>query len=118
MIKISVDEGYAFDFLSILHLKNELRNNLHEVISQCETDIKSDIGEEKFNLIINSKEFAELFAANKKTFDLVDLAKEDKCTAKEVDLSNYNRYIAKYNLQNKFFNSNVTECKIGYEKYE
>ena len=47
MIKISVDEGYAFDFLSILHLKNELRNNLHEVISQCETVEKlNEIGKQ------------------------------------------------------------------------
>jgi hypothetical protein len=51
------------------------------------------------------------------TFDAVDKAKTNEVTAQHVDYCNYQRHTAKQNFQNKFFNSDLSEVKIGYEKY-
>lgn len=117
MIKLLVDEGYAFDYLAILFIKKDLSDTAKLSWEKCSNYIRNQLGYRLFTSIIESEEYKNIIEANKKTYDAVALAKEDKCTAQHVDKCNYERYIAKINLQKKFFNNDVTEVKVGYEKY-
>ena len=74
------------------------------------------MGEELFSKIIKSKEYNDLLNANELTFNAVDKAKTDDVLASYVDKCNYGRMLSKKKLQEKFFNTNLTETKIGYEK--
>jgi hypothetical protein len=112
MIELIVDESYAFDYLSILQIKSEISNNT-EKFDLIYQDLKSKL--DIFDIIIKSKEYKDVYNANKKIFEAVDLAKENKVDAKYVDVCNYERYIVKVKLQNKFFGNDLIEKKIGYE---
>ncbi len=116
MVKITVDEAYAFDYYSILKLKKENGSDIDHIISIIESDIINHIGEIKFNSIINSEEYINLYSSNKTTFDAVDKAKTDEVLASYVDKCNYLRMIHKKELQNKVFSSDLSEIKLGYEK--
>jgi hypothetical protein len=118
MINLNVDEAYAFDYLSILFLKRERNKEAYTTWSKCNDFLKKQIGEDLYIQIINSVEYNNILEANFKTFNMVDLAKENKCTAQDVDKCNYERYKAKIAFQNTFFTTKITETKIGYEKYE
>jgi hypothetical protein len=122
MIKISLDEAYVFDLLSILDLKKtkslgkednqkhiENYNTLHDEISDQITDIK-------MLEIINSEEYKDLVDINSKVFDLVDLGKDQEGLAKTTAMANYDRFILKNKLQKKFFKNPLKEAKIGYDK--
>jgi hypothetical protein len=121
MINLAVDESYAFDYLSILHLKSDLdKDNTVKKSNyfSCLLFIKGQLGDDFFNKVINSEEYKECYEANRITFDAVDKAKNDLVPASYVDRANYKRHSAKQKLQRRFFNSDLTEIKIGYEKYE
>jgi uncharacterized membrane-anchored protein YjiN (DUF445 family) len=120
MIKISLDEGFVFDLLSInevklLYVKDPQKLQTIKKARECIVDeIVKQIGLEKFETIVNSIEYKSLFEANRKTFELVDEVKNDRGLAKRVDESNYYRYTCKSELQKSFFNEPITETKIGY----
>jgi hypothetical protein len=109
MLNIKVDEGYAFDFLSILHVKHLKFNNSFS--SKCYFDclnfIEVQIGKELNNLILYSKEYLNLIDANLKTFEAVEKARYSSITAKEVDDLNMLRYKYKIELQKKFFPESI-----------
>lgn len=111
MINICVDEGYAFDFLSILEIKKNKSIQSMENWQSCFNYLKAQLPNDIFNLIINSQEYAHMVTINKKTFDAVERARYGQITAKEVDDANMERYHAKINLQNKFFSNKTTEEK-------
>lgn len=117
MLKISLDEGFIFDILSILNVKigqtnGFIRSQLIQNFEDLSLEIKDQIGISKFNKIIISDEYKELYEINKLVFESVDLAKQDKILASEVDKRNYARYIKKTELQKKFFNEEIREVKI------
>lgn len=116
MLKISVDYGYAFDILAIIEVKNRIIGKNSENYYKLYAEIEEQIGKDKMNTIINSKEYSDLIMANQKVFDLVDKAQKDNGLAKEVDSANYQRYVTKTTLQKIFFNNNITEIKLGYNK--
>lgn len=116
MIKITVDEAYAFDYYTILELKKENGSQIDHIIDTIKSDLIEHIGLEKFNLIIESEEYLKLYSSNKTTFEAVDKAKTDEVLASYVDKCNYLRMIHKRELQNKFFSNNLSEIKLGYEK--
>jgi hypothetical protein len=116
MIKITVDEAYAFDYLSILNLKYNLGYLELEKLDTIKKDVEDQIGTELFTLIMSSPEYDSLLEANKLTFDAVDQAKTDKVLASYVDMCNYKRQISKQSLQKKFFQKELSEIKVGYEK--
>ena len=121
MIKIIVDEAYAFDFLAILYVKYEFSKNekILTQIEELESFIEKQIGKEKFYDIISSAEYGNVMKANKETFDWVDKAKTDSCKASDVDRSNYERCKARNALQEKFFpKKEISEVKFGYEAYK
>lgn len=116
MLKISVDYGYAFDMLAILEVKNSFLNKKNDNYIKLYNEIETQIGSEKINTILKSKQYQNLIITNKKVFDLVDKAQKDNGLAKQVDSANYERYTSKVNLQKVFFNAEITEIKIGYNK--
>jgi hypothetical protein len=118
MISIEVDEAYAFDYLSILEVKKQKFSSAIETWSRCYLNLQTQFNSEKWFLMINSEEYKNMIKANLLTFDAVDKAKNNEVTAQHVDYCNYQRHTAKQNFQKKFFNNNLCELKIGYNKYE
>jgi hypothetical protein len=116
MIKINVDEAYAFDYYSILELKFKNGYISKDVVQCTKDDLCSAIGLELVNTILLSEEYRNLMNANQITFDAVDKAKTDEVTASYVDKCNYQRMLAKKSLQNAFFSTPLSETKIGYDK--
>jgi hypothetical protein len=116
MIKITVDEAYAFDYYAILQIKKEYGSNVDVSIELIKSDLIDSVGLEKFNQIINSKIYLDLYESNKETFKAVDKAKTDEVLASYVDKCNYKRMILKKELQIKFFSNSLSETKLGYEK--
>jgi hypothetical protein len=116
MIKVSLDEGYIFDMVAILEIKSKIftgeklqkaLDSLYDMVDE----IVEQIGKDKFNQIINSNEYQNLFQANKQVFDLIDKAKSSEGLSKETDDANYERYLRKIDLHKKFFNDNILEVK-------
>lgn len=121
MLYIDVDEGYAFDFLSILDVKKMKLGtspSTEEYWNRVYVNLCDEIGKSTVDLILKSPEYASCVDANSKMFDLVDLAKADKVTARESDRGNYARCEAKKALQKKFFGNDISEIKIGYDTYK
>lgn len=115
MINILVDECYAFDYLSILEVKKNMNESDNFFAwDECFNFLKNQIGDEKFNEIIKSTEYNNLYISNLLTFDAVKKAREGKdILAKEVDDCNMVRFKCKVILQNKYFpNTNVREKKL------
>jgi hypothetical protein len=117
MINLTVDESYAFDYLSILEIKSN-KNGDKKNYKQCKENIICQIGLDNFLEIEASEEYHQLLKANLNTFNLVEAVKLNPCLGDKVDESNYERYKAKIALQKKFFNENLSEQKIGYEIYK
>ena len=113
MINLNVDEGYAFDYLSILEVKFENINNpeTSECFESCKSFLRSQVGADLFDSIYKSKEYIECKKANQMTFHAVDKARYGNISAKEVDDCNMKRYNAKINLQKKFFKNGISEYK-------
>ena len=116
MINILVDEGYAFDFLSILDLKRKKNKECETSWLTCYNYLKNQFDSENWSIMINSEEYSNMMIANELTFNAVDKAKNNEVTAKYVDECNYKRYLAKKNFQDKFFSTELSEKKIGYNQ--
>ncbi len=112
MVTLLVDEGYAFDYLSILDVKKNIRPEVEPNWHFCFLFLEKQFGKNKMQQIINSLEYIDLIEANKITFEAVNKAKENLISAKEVDDLNLLRYEKKIALQNKFFTNQVSEIKI------
>lgn len=118
MIKLTVDEAYAFDYYSILHLKHKNNYISDDLLMQAREDLTASLGLDLVDEILSSEEYHNLVGANTLTFAAVDKAKEDLVTASYVDKCNYERMICKKNLQSKFFNNGLSEVKIGYDRHK
>ena len=117
MINLLVDEAYAFDYLSILEVKKQKSSISNDAWAKCYAYLQNQFDNEKWLHMIHSKEYENMIKANELTFDAVDKAKNNEVTAQHVDYCNYQRHIAKQDFQKKFFTSDLSELKIGYEKY-
>lgn len=116
MIKVSLDEAYVFDLLSIYAVKidnsdSEKKRQSEKNYNLLSNEIIESIGIDKFTDIILSDEYKDLVDANQIVFELVDRAKENKLAKATAD-ANYERYIKKVELQQKFFQTKITEIKI------
>jgi len=118
MINLLVDEAYAFDYLSILEVKKQKSSISNDAWAKCYAYLQNQFDNEKWLHMTHSKEYENMIKANELTFDAVDKAKNNEVTAQHVDYCNYQRHTAKQNFQKKFFTSDLSELKIGYEKYE
>ena len=116
MIKVLVDEGVAFDMLSILQVKSKKSQSIqsaHNYFNFAQ-EIKDQVGISKMSEILDSPEYKNLVTQNEEVFEAVDLAKIDAIPASLVDKLNYQRYLAKKEIQKKFFGDEISEQKIGY----
>jgi hypothetical protein len=113
MITIKVDEGYAFDYASILMIKADKKPSPEalEKANDCLNHICCQLGTIKTSKIIDSDEYGQLMAANLMTFEAVEKARYGNITAKEVDDANMFRYNAKVALQKLFFGTEASEEK-------
>jgi len=116
MIKVSLDEAYVFDLLSIYAVKidnseGDKKRQSEKNYNLLSNEIIESIGIDKFTDIILSDEYKDLVDANQIVFELVDRAKENKLAKATAD-ANYERYIKKIELQQKFFETKITEIKI------
>ena len=75
MINICVDEGYAFDFLSILEIKKNRSEQSMQTWHNCFNYLKAQLPNDSFILIINSQEYRDMIAINQKL--LMQLKKRD-----------------------------------------
>lgn len=116
MINLQVSEGYAFDYLAIMQVKAQKRESEINIRNyhSCFNNLRSEVGPKLFDLIVSSQEYKDLVNVNAQTFDAVDKAKTDEIPASLVDRLNYERYLKKCALQEKFFDSKMDEQKIGY----
>jgi hypothetical protein len=118
MLNLKVDECYAFDYMAILFIKRNKSIQALKTWEDCYRYIRDQLDEKFFNEIIDSKEYEDMIDANQKTFNMVERAKNNSCTAMDVDKCNYGRHRAKEKFQEKFFGTPMSEIKIGYEKYK
>lgn len=123
MIRISLDEAYVFDMLSIITIKlkyNKDNKQISDSMDRMMWEIGSQIGIQCFNAVVESKEFKSLIKANKEIFDRINAIKqrgEKLGDATFVDMRNYDRFLAKKALQKKFFpGKDFTEQKFGYDQ--
>jgi len=119
MLTISLDEGYVFDILAVIEVKNQFKqinNNKDSRYFQLWNEIANQIGQNKLEEILKSKEYKQLFRNNETVFNFITTAQKDKGLAGLIDKTNYKRFISKTKLQKKFFKTKVTEIKIGYNK--
>lgn len=114
MVTLKVDEAYAFDYLSILEVKKNLKPSIEKLNSFL--DCKKFLSEQipNFNEVYTSVEYNNLYTINKKTFYLVDLARKNspEVSAKDVDDANMERFYRKQDLQKAFFTTELVEEKI------
>lgn len=114
MLLISVDEAYAFDYLSILYVKKSINisSDIYETYDECEKFLKNQLGEKKWNSIINSEEYLNLIKTNQDLFQAVEDARYGKISSKELDDKNMHRYYAKQKFQKSHFpDRNLKEIK-------
>ncbi len=117
--KCSLDACAWFDILSIYNVKIKECSGIKKEKSidnftKLGREIIDQIGKLKYDEILNSDEYHDLYQANLETFNKVELAQKDNGLAKEVDSCNYQRFIRKTELQNKFFDNEINEVKVGY----
>lgn len=117
MIKLSIDEGAAFDMYSILRIKlsKVVSAQTLSSINLMQTEIKDAIGAASFTEILSSEQYAQLIETNAKLFELIDEIKKQG-RQDPVDQLNYQRYQGKGAIQAAFFDTPLTETKIGYDK--
>ena len=118
MIKISVDEAYAWDMLAVLHIKSELSSDEKNLTNFLEflDNMTSELGIGLCNTILASEEYKCLKHANHTVFNLIELICKERgglvyTDALTVHDANMQRFTAKKALQQKFFNTNLTEQK-------
>jgi hypothetical protein len=124
MVTISVDEGYAFDILSIFEVKiaqcvdPSKKQRSEHGYNVLYTELVQQIGIDRVHEILNSTEYYQLLNENEKTFQLVDIIRVSNETSigKNIDQTNLSRFEAKCKLQSKFFNTSMVETKTQYDK--
>lgn len=115
MINIRVSESFAFDFLSIYEVKMHKKPSPESTTNfiECQIIIREQLGEKLFGDIMLSPEYRALYFSNARLFELVELAKDDKVKASEVDRGVIDRWEKKKALQDKFF----PESKLNEQKF-
>src|SRR5690242_179312 len=108
MIKISIDEAFAFDMLSIAAVK-AIRLNKNNQFNTVADDLADSLGIDKVEQIVDSIDYQRLFKTNLYIFDCLENVEAYK--ASYIDRLNLLRYKLKTRIQNKFFNSTCLEVK-------
>lgn len=113
MIKLQVDEAYAFDYLAILYIKKDYSDNNYRIWKECERFLQTQYDSSEWDRILNSEQFQKLIDVNRELFHAVEAAKQNKISAKDLDDQNMQRFYSKQVFQNVLFpNKPITETKI------
>lgn len=116
MVKISVDEAYAFDMLAISEIKRGGKSAIPQPLSVLVGELVNQLGQELFETVTDSAEYKHLHNANLYTFNLIEtLRRKDYVSPKKIDDANMMRFRAKEALQKKFFGTELTEIKTTGE---
>lgn len=122
MIKISVDESFGYDLLSIAEIKHG-KSPSYTTLNNSDRlrqELRLHLGLPIHGQVLESPEYASLKQANQDLFDIFDEMKlpgKTECFDLKADRLNYRRHECKIALQKRFFpNSPLTEVKLGYEK--
>lgn len=99
MILLPVSESEALDYLSILIVKES--NGLP--VSERRKEIHACLESHGLSHSMMTNLFEELILVNARCYHAVDLAMEDKISAKEVQLINRQRFELKRKIQNELF---------------
>lgn len=116
MIKISIDVAVAYDMLSILSVKSQVRPEVRPDWDRLIAEIVEQVGQEKHDQIM-AEFYPVLWAMNSAIFNRTDDLKktDDPIDAREIDSLNLERGRVKRTLQSQFFPENaLTEQKLGY----
>ena len=125
IINPPIHAAYVFDMLAIFGIKMvKTSGELYIQSSKNYSDLKAylceRLGNEEYSQIVRSDAYAKLYQANIEVFNRIDEIKvrgEQLGDATYIDQKNYDRYLAKKALQEKFFPDSVfNEQKIGYNK--
>lgn len=117
MIQIEIDEAEAFDRLAIHQIKSQnfksptLKEYFKNEYDKLKVSLNWQITSEIVNRVITSSFFQDLIEINEEIFEAVELAKENKVTAKKVDDLNVERYNIKKKLQETFFSHTIRDHK-------
>lgn len=111
MISILLDEAVAFDMLSIVEVKLQKGVCSENDYVNFYKMVSAGVGAEKMTQIISSKYYEDLVDLNLQVFNAVELSKIDSIKSSEVNKLNYDRYLAKKELQKQFFKNSITERK-------
>ena len=114
MMKIEVDEAYAFDMLAIMELKAEYSpTDMNKIIKEeFLKTIRKQLGNELTSDIRASYEYSQLLDANRKAYLLVDrIFADEEFSAHLVHNANMERYQWKRKIQHNFFGQDLNEQK-------
>jgi hypothetical protein len=112
MIRIAVDEAYAFDFLSILEVKKRNVASGSKNYEDCKALLIEQLGQQIVDDICDSEYYSKLVEVNQLVFAQIELIRNGEfLNAKEVDDANMLRFKYKQELQRAFFNIELTEQK-------
>lgn len=117
-----VDLAEIMDRYAIVEIKYHKAIQKAELgleIKYLENLIIKSVGRNKFQEIILSPEYHNLYEANLETYDAINVAKKDKegkiLSAFQLDSINCKRTGAKRELSNKFLGEDIKEIKIGID---
>lgn len=105
MVNLPVDEAYALDYYAILLVKNDKGLPVSLELERVGVALKRQIPE--WFEVVKSAEFHALYQANLDTFDAVA-----KCKHSAAQVANRTRFLAKRELQRKFW----PDCPLTEQK--
>jgi hypothetical protein len=116
---IFYDEAFHYDCLSILLVKTAKGSDAAKAGSaRMSGELAMALGMRKHGGVMGSTEFDSLVRLNEAIFETVDRIKTGEPRSEDarlVDSLNYQRYLAKRDLQERFFpETPLVERKIGY----
>lgn len=116
-----IEAASLLDIFSILDIKelNEKdrvkKDKLRSGLCKLSDSLRTQLGEDLFGKIQYSKEYDDLWRANKVLFQTISLIKSDETiSAKYLYSLNYKRFLAKKALQEAFFGE-LIEQEVSYE---
>jgi len=123
MLKLTCSESEGFDKLTVLFLKQKARLGVQDELRLLVSEIEQQIGGQKFEDVLASQEYFNLYDANRDIWMLVDVINEgngnqqyEQITADIVNNVNNLRYKFKKKLQQKHFGNELTEKKNHEQK--
>ncbi len=123
LVKVSVDEGYGYDMLSIMAVKRVKVQSRDSDLNfdRLSRELERQVGMEMHGRVLDSHEYKQLLAVNTTIFDHIDEIKLPgrvplPADGIKTDELNHQRYQLKKAIQSRFFPAaKLSEQKFGYK---